>query len=190
MLLFIEWKSLILQYRCFEIPLGCGLSCAPLGLRRCSALPFIYPILEGSSRMRLTTLWPIFIYIALAADVTATTYLTQRCNVLWPPAHRRWIAKLSVHDPKALGITIADELSIGEQHYYLHPTGSGGSGTKSDIGHLDSAMEACGPIGLSVHNSVPISRCLLNEPDVKSLRGRSRTRAIQTCQRLSPLVCT
>lgn len=53
--------------------------------------------------------------------------------------------------PTALGNTLGDGLFVGAMYWYLYLTGTGRSEDfKFDLGGLDSAMEAGGPMGLSI----------------------------------------
>ena len=57
--------------------------------------------------------------------------------------------------PTALGNIVGGGLFVGAAYWYLYLTGVGPDEIKFDLGGLDSAMEAGGPMGRSHRKSVP-----------------------------------
>jgi len=70
--------------------------------------------------------------------------------------------------PTTLGNIVGGGLFVGVVYWYLYLTGDGSDNIKFDIGGLDTAMEAGGPMGPSRRRSVPNSQ---SSQDEKVLEG-------------------
>ena len=67
----------------------------------------------------------------------------------------------------ALGNTVGGGLFVAATYWYLYLTGPGSEDIKFDLGGLDTAMEAGGPMGPSHRRSVPKSQTSNDEKDGK-----------------------
>lgn len=74
--------------------------------------------------------------------------------------------------PTALGNILGGGLFVGGMYWYLYLTGPGSEDIKFDVGDLDSAMEAGGPIGPSIRKSGPNSPNLQEEKDGRFTKGK------------------
>ena len=72
----------------------------------------------------------------------------------------------------ALGNTVGGGLFVGAMYWYLYLTGPGSEDIKFDLGGLDTAMEAGGPMGPSRHRSVPNSQASEDEKDGKVMERK------------------
>ena len=74
--------------------------------------------------------------------------------------------------PTALGNTVGGGLFVGAIYWYLYLAGPGVEDIKFDLGGLDTAMEAGGPMGPSRRKSVPNSQSSQEEKDAKVIDGK------------------
>ena len=72
----------------------------------------------------------------------------------------------------ALGNIVGGGFFVGAIYWYLYLTGPGSEDIKFDLGGLDTAMEAGGPMGPSHRRSVPNSQASEDEKDGKVINGR------------------
>ena len=99
--------------------------------------------------------WPTFTFVALGLDhVIVGLYI--------------WKSMI----PTALGNTLGGELFVGGMYWYLYLTGPESEDIKFNVGDLDSAMEAGGPIGPSIRKSGPNTPNSQEEKDETFTKGK------------------
>ena len=79
---------------------------------------------------------------------------------------------LTTYPLAALGNTIGGGLFVGAIYWYLYLTGPGSGNIMFDLGGLDTAMEAGGPMGPSRHRSIPKVQASEDEKDGMVINGR------------------
>ncbi len=71
----------------------------------------------------------------------------------------------------ALGNTVGGGLFVGAIYWYLYLTGPGSECISFDLGGLDTAMEAGGPMGPSYRRTAPNPQSSEDEKDAKDIIG-------------------
>lgn len=103
--------------------------------------------------------WPTFTFVALGLDhVIANMYFIPNAIFYGHPDIGVGLYIWKSMIPTVLGNTIGGGLFVGAIYWYLYLTGNGPDEIKFDMGGLDSAMEAGGPMGPSHRRSVPNSQ--------------------------------
>ena len=74
--------------------------------------------------------------------------------------------------PTTLGNIVGGALFVGAIYWYLYLTGPGSEDIRFEIGGLDTAMEAGGPMGPSRHKSLPDSQSSREEKSTKVFDGQ------------------
>lgn len=103
--------------------------------------------------------WPTFTFVALGLDhVIANMYFIPIAIFNGHPDIGVGLYIWKSMIPAALGNIVGGGLFVGAMYWYLYLTGNGADEIKFDMGGLDSAMEAGGPMGPSRRKSVPNSQ--------------------------------
>lgn len=90
--------------------------------------------------------WPTATFVALALDhVVANMFFIPLAIFLGGPITTGYYIWKSLI-PAALGNMVGGGLFVGAMYWYLYLTGEGGVSVSFDIGSLDTAMEAGGPM--------------------------------------------
>ena len=94
----------------------------------------------------MADLWPTATFVALALDhVIANMFFIPMgiwCGAPFGTGYYIWKSLI----PTTLGNMIGGGFFVGTAYYYLYLTGEGGAQVTFDIGSLDTAMEAGGPM--------------------------------------------
>lgn len=117
--------------------------------------------------------WPTMTFVALGLDhVIANMYFIPIAIFYGHPdiGVGMYIWKSLI--PTTLGNTIGGGLFVGGIYWYLYLTGPGSEDIKFDLGGLDTAMEAGGPMGPSRHRSVPNSQSSQDEKDIRVIDSK------------------
>ncbi|KAK4696677.1 hypothetical protein P7C71_g1286, partial [Lecanoromycetidae sp. Uapishka_2] len=103
--------------------------------------------------------WPTFTFVALGLDhVIANMYFIPVAIFYGHPDIGVGLYIWKSMIPTTLGNLIGGGLFVGGVYWYLYLTGTGQDEIKFDIGGLDSAMEAGGPMGPSRRRSMQNSQ--------------------------------
>lgn len=127
---------------------------------------------EISSKI-LAIWWPTFTFVALGLDhVIANMYFIPVAIFY---GHLNIGVDLYIWKsiiPTALGNTVGGRLFVAAIYWYLYLTGPGAEDIKFDLGGLDTAMEAGGPMEPSKRKSRPGSQSSQDEQDTKVVSGK------------------
>ncbi len=103
--------------------------------------------------------WPTFAFVALGLDhVIANMYFIPNAIFYGHPDIGVGLYIWKSLIPTTLGNLVGGGVFVGAVYWYLYLTGNGPDEIKFDIGGLDSAMEAGGPMGQSRRRSLPNSQ--------------------------------
>ena len=117
--------------------------------------------------------WPTFTFVALGLDhVIANMYFIPVAIFYGHPDIGVGLYIWKSMIPTALGNTLGGGLFVGGMYWYLYLTGPGSEDIKFDLGYLDSAMEAGGPVGPSIRNSGPNSQSSQEEKNGTITKGK------------------
>lgn len=111
--------------------------------------------------------WPTMTFVALGLDhVIANMYFIPTAIFYGHPDIGVGLYIWKSMIPTTLGNVVGGALFVGGTYWYLYLTGPGSDDIKFELGGLDAAMEAGGPMGPSRRRSVPNSQSSQEEKKV------------------------